>query len=158
MELLLNITIDPDMGTKISSNNLTISDRVKLTLANFVAGLFAKAEVFINPQKQGVKAQSFFISFYEVNKSRKLAYTAKYEYGFTISYFPKNSLSNTELHDVEFAILQNITDLQTYKIHSVNSDITDGILNITGVITVNEKNISTDPIIMKAKENIKHGK
>jgi len=48
MILQPNITLDEQMGELIKQNTLSIVDRIKLTLANFVAELYPSNEVYIN--------------------------------------------------------------------------------------------------------------
>lgn len=154
MILQPNITLDEQVCELIKQNTLSIVDRIKLTLANFVAELYPSNEVYINANQQGANPPCFFVDLFEVSKRKMLGESAKYEVGFTISYIPSNPLSDTELHNVIFKMQQHITDITDYQIYNVNSDITDQIANITGTITVLEANIKEDPIIIKASKEL----
>lgn len=148
MELLENVKTDFTIEDKTVFGELNVADHVRLALANFAAALFPTVNVFVNPQQQGVIEPAIFISFYNIQSRQLLATTNLYDFNFTISYWCKDKLSTTEPMNVIFILLQNLykvpSDIGELVIYNKESDITDGIANITGTITAMEIDIEKE--------------
>ncbi len=155
MELKQNIMIDSNMKKLIDNNTLSVIDVVKLSVANYLSEFFSTSKIYINPVEQGCKFPALFVDFYDISKQRKLAYTSQYEIGINISYIEQKP-TNTTLHNAIFVLMQNLTDIEDYPIYNLKSDITDDIVNVTGIIKINEQNIVDAEIIMHTPQVIKN--
>lgn len=159
MTLLENIIIDQYTQGKIDTGALSISDHVLLSLANFCATLYPAATVYIGAQQQEVETPALFVDFYSMTNQQKLADTSNYAFGFVITYVPSDKLSAAELNGAIFTIQQALykipSELGELVCYSKNGDITDGLANVTGSITVREIDKGTDPMIQIAEQELR---
>lgn len=158
MELLENITIPQSLADSINAGTLTISDHLLLAAAQFTAALFPTAEIYIGSQQQAVEAPSLFVDYYSLTNQKRLAPTSEYEFGLEITYVPADSLDRRELQNAIFLVQQNLdrleSDVGTFRCFSKDSDITDGLAHVTGIVSVWETEAPDGPIIERADQNI----
>lgn len=158
MVLESNIIIDKATNQKVAENTLNIAEHLLLSLANVVARLFSACKVYVGAQQQKVTPPALFVDYYAINSQQSLAYTSRYDFGFEIKYVPKDSLSSAELSGAIFTLQQGIfripTDIGEYSCYSKNSDITDGLANVTGLVTISEQELDVEPIITTKELNV----
>ncbi len=158
MELLSNIVIDQYTQGKIDTEMLSLSDHVLLALANFCAGLYPFATVYVGAQQQKVERPALFVDFYSITNQQRLAATSDYAFGFVVTYVPANKLSAQELSGAIFTLQQSLTkipsDIGELVCYSKSGDVTDQLANVTGVINVGEIDEPTDPIITTAEQEL----
>jgi len=154
-----NIKWDKALQARMDANTLTIADHVLLSLANFTAALFSTMKTYIGSQVQSVTKPAVWVSFYSQKNSKKLIDTDEFTFGIEITYLPSTDTKNDmEINHAIFLLLQNLETLQsdigTFSCYDKDSDITDGLGHVTGIVAVGEIALPTDPIINTAKELI----
>lgn len=161
MELLENVTIPQSLADSIEAGTLTISDHLLLAAAQFTAALFPAAETYIGSQQQAVETPALFVDYYSLTGQKRLASTAEYEFGLEITYVPVDKLDRRELQNSVFLIEQGLdrlgSDIGTFRCFSKDSDITDGLAHVTGVVSAWEVDAPDDPIIKEADGTITKG-
>lgn len=161
MDLLENIIIPRSLADSIEAGTLTISDHLLLAAAQFTAALFPAAETYIGSQQQDVGTPALFVDYYSLTNQKRLAPTSEYEFGLDITYVPADQLDRRELQNAIFLVQQNLdrldSDSGTFRCFSKDSDITDGLAHVTGVVSVWETAVPDDPIIEEADGTITKG-
>lgn len=162
MDIAKNIIYDRELQNQIDANALGISGHVLLALANVAAGLFPDFKVYIGAQQQGVKPPALFVDFYSMSNQKRLADTSVYEFGFEITYIPKDEKSSAELSRAVFLLEQNLetvtSDTGNFQCYEKGSDFTDRLAHVTGIITAWEKTVPDDsdgPVIQHAEKELK---
>lgn len=159
MEIAKNISYDREMQNQITSNNLGISGHVLLALANFAAGLFPKSTVYLGAQQQGVKPPALFVRLYSIANQKRLEDISVYEFGFEITYIPKDEKSSAELSRAAFLLEQNLDAIPSgvgeFRCYEKGSDFTDRLTHVTGIITAWEKAVPDGPVIQHAEKELK---
>lgn len=137
---------------------MTVSDHLLTSLANFTATLFPDAETYIGAQQQAVDVPAVFVDYYDIKNSQRLIDTTEYTFGIEITYVPKNRISTYELNSAIYTIQQALgkldSDIGTFSCYDKDSDITDDLAHVTGVVTVSDITVKTDPIIQTADQII----
>lgn len=158
MELLENIIIPQSLADSIEAGTLTISDYLLLAAAQFTAALFPTATTYIGSQQQAVESPALFVDYYSLTNQKRLAFTSEYEFGLEITYVPADRLDRRELQSAIFVIQQNLerlkSDIGYFRCFSKDSDITDGLAHVTGIVSVSEIDPDTADIIEAANQNI----
>lgn len=158
MDLLENVVAGQYLVNKKDSGTLTLSDHVLLALANFCAGLYPAATVYVGAQQQKVERPALFVDFYSITNQQRLVATSSYAFGFVVTYVPANKLSAAELGGAIFTLQQSLTkipsDIGELICYSKSGDVTDQLANVTGVINVGEVDEPTDPIITTAEQEL----
>ena len=153
-----NIIRDKSLQNRIDNKTLTIADHVRISLAEFLSSLFPGVKVYLNQNQQKLALPSLFVGFYEIANQQRMIDTSEYEFGFELSYIPDDKHSNTELTHAIFLIMQNLhfidSEIGQFAVYSKNSDITDRIAHVTGLIRVMEITTPNDPMINQAEKEL----
>lgn len=159
MVLADNIIIPRSLQNSIDRGTLTISDHLLLALAGFAAGLFPDAEIYIGAQQQEVNLPAVFVDYYSLTNQKRLTDMSEYRFGLDITYVPTDRLNRHELQDAIFRIQQNLDSLQSpigpFVCYSKDSDTTDDLAHVTGIVSVWEQTASNGEIIQQADQTIK---
>lgn len=162
MDIAKNVIYDREMQNQIDSDSLGMAGDVLIALANFTAGLFPDFTVYIGAQQQGVKPPALFVDLYSTSNQRRLVNTSFYEFGFEITYIPKDEKSSAELSRAVFLLEQNLetvtSDIGSFQCYEKNSDFTDRLAHVTGIITAWERADPDDsdvPVIQHAEKELK---
>lgn len=146
------------MADKLAAGTLTIADHLLLSLANFTAALFPNMMTYIGAQQQAVQAPAVFVDYYDIKNSQRLANTSEYSFGIEITYVPTNRTSAYEMQNAIFTILQGLTKLESdigvFSCYDKDSDITDDLAHVTGIVSVYELTPDTTDIIQTANQII----
>lgn len=154
-----NIRWDKALQQRMDNNTLTIADHLLLSLANFTATLFPAMKTYIGAQVQNVTPPAVWVDFYDQKNSARLVNESEYALGVEVTYLPSSATKNTaELNHAVFLLLQNLgwleSDIGPFGVYDKNSDITDGLAHVTGMVTVRELTIPDDPVINKAQKEV----
>lgn len=158
MTLKPNIITDKSLMERINAGTLTIADHLRLYLADFLAGMFPDQTVYTERQKQGAIPPGWFVRIFDFVHQKQLADTAKYTFGFELTYFPSDSLSNSELTNAVFLVLQNLEYIDgaigPFSFYRLQSDITDGVAHVVGDTSACEINRPDGETIQKADKEL----
>lgn len=158
MELKPNIVIDRNLKGRIDTGTLTIPDHLRLYLADFLAGLFPGLAVYTERQKQGTILPGWFVRIYDFIHQKQLFDTAKYTFEFELTYFPADPLSNSELTNAVFTVLQNLEYIDgaigPFSFYRLQSDITDGVAHVVGDTSACEINLPDGETIQQADKEL----
>lgn len=159
MEYAANIRWDKALKKRMDTGQLTIADHLLLSLANFTASLFPTMKTYIGAQVQNVSPPAVWVDFYDQKNSARLVNESEYALGVEVTYLPSTATKNTdELNHAVFLLLQNLdrleSDIGPFRVYDKNSDITDGLAHVTGMVAVRELTIPDDPVINKAQKEV----
>ena len=158
MELKPNIIIDRNLMERIDAGTLTLADHLRLYLADFLAGMFPDQSVYTERQKQGTVLPGWFVRIFDFIHQKQLVDTAKYTFGFELTYFPLDSLSNSELTNAAFMVLQNLEYIDgaigPFSFYRLQSDITDGVVHVVGDTSACEINLPNGEIVQQADKEL----
>lgn len=137
---------------------MTIADHLLLSLANFTASLFPDTMTYIGAQQQAVDPPAVFVDYYDMKNSQRLSNTSEYSFGVEITYVPTDRTSTYEMQNAIFTILRGLTKLESdigvFSCYDKDSDITDDLAHVTGIVSVHEFIPDTADIIQKANQII----
>lgn len=157
MQLSEKITIPQSLQNGIENGTLTISDHLMLAAAQLTATLFPDTETYIGLPQTAV-APAFFIDYDSIANKKRLKLTSEYEFMLKITYVPVDSADRRELQNTIFLLEQSLDRLQSeigiFRCFSRNSNIADGLAQVTGTVKVWETDVPDDPIIGHADQNI----
>ncbi len=158
MKLKPNIIIDRNLMGRINAGTLTIADHLRLYLADFLAGMFPDQTVYTERQKQGTILPGWFVRIFDFVHQKQLSDTAKYTFGFELTYFPLDYLSNSELTNAVFLVLQNLEyldgEIGPFSFYRLQSDITDGVAHVVGDTSACEINLPVGETIQQADKEL----
>lgn len=159
MVLADNIIIPWSLQNSIDQDTLTISDQLLLAAAGFAAQLFPTAEVYIGAQQQEVNLPAVFVDYYSLTNQKRLTDMSEYRFGLDVTYVPENRLNRHELQDAVFRIQQSLDSLKSpigpFACYSKDSDTTDDLAHVTGIVSVWEQASPNGEIIQQADQTIK---
>lgn len=153
-----NVKIDRQLKSKLDSSTLDPSDVIMLELGNFLAETFPKAKVYLGGQQQGIQRPSCFVNLYSIHSEKRMENTGEYEFGFDLAYLPEND--NVSSPEMNAAIYQMETlesfqsDLGVFSCYSKDSNVTDGIAHISGIVRMWEQKVNTDPVIQHVNKEM----
>ena len=164
MEIVLskNIVKDRTLTEKVASNDLNCIDCFKLAAAVKLSELFSSMPVYLVPQQQ-TKPINQIPPAVTTNIHREKRFNGEHEYqiGVNIAYMSKEENAQTEQHDAAIKIMdmvENIPPLEgmqyPYTMYVADSRTVDGIVNITGTVTVWERRSDDAPIIEDAEVDV----
>ena len=163
--MALNENIDlgqsPELLDRITANTLTIADHLILSLANFTTTLFPNYFTYVGAQQQAVTGPALFVDYYDIKNSQRLINTDEFSFGIEITYVPTDHKATYEMQNAIFTIQQNLSKLESdigvFSCYAKDSDITDGLAHVTGIVSVWEVAAPTDPLIQTAEQNVEGG-
>lgn len=171
MQLNANIQIDQYLADKIEANDLNCVDCFKLAAAEHLAGLFPALPVYLVPQQQTSPITqlppALFVQVFDLHREKRLGTRTEWSIAVNVAYISIEKNSESEQQDAAVRIMDAIEHIPPlegmeypYTIYSSDSKTVDGIVNITGTLTVWERRTDDAPIIEVADTNIyiKEGK
>jgi len=154
-----NIRWDKALQQRMGAGTLMIADHLLFSIANFTAGLFPSMKTYIGAQVQNVSPPAVWVDFYDQKNSARLAHESEYSFGVEVTYLPSSTTKNTdELNHAVFLLLQNLdrleSDVGPFRVYDKDSDITDGLGHVTGMVSVRELTAPDGEIIQKAQKEV----
>lgn len=167
MEIVLsaNIKKDRTLAEKIAANDLNCIDCFELAAAVKLSELFSSMPIYILPQQQTKPIKQIppavFVRTANIHREKRFNGEHEYQIGVNIAYMSKEENAQTEQHDAAIKIMdmvENIPPLEgmqyPYTMYVADSRTVDGIVNITGTVTVWERRSEDAPIIEDAEVDV----
>lgn len=167
MEIVLsaNIKKDRTLAEKVAANDLNCIDCFKLAAAVKLSELFSNMPVYLVPQQQTKPIKQIppavFVLTTNIHREKRFNGEHEYQIGVNIAYMSKEENAQTEQQEAAIKIMdmvENIPPLEgmqyPYTMYVADSRAVDGIVNITGTVTVWERRSDDAPIIEDAEVDV----
>lgn len=165
MILSPNIKRDKALSDKIAAGNLNCIDCFKLAVAVKLSELFSTMPVYLVPQQQTKPIKQIppavFVITTNIHREKRFNGEHEYQIGVNIAYMSKEENAQTEQQEAAIKIMdmvENIPPLEgmkyPYTMYVADSRTVDGIVNITGTVTVWERRSDDAPIIEDAEVDV----
>lgn len=162
MILSADIKKDRALEKKIAANDLNCIDCFKLAAAVSLTKLFPGMPVYLVPQQQTKPIRqlppAIFVLTTEIHREKRFNSEHEYQIGVNIAYMSVGENEQTEQQDAAIKIMdmaESIPPLEgmqyPYTMYVTDSRTVDGIVNITGTVTVWERRPDDAPLIQEAE-------
>lgn len=165
MTLNENIRFDEYLAQKIETNCLDCVDCFKLSAAQHLSGIFPGVPVYLIPQQQADPIMqtppALFVQVYGIHREKRFNGEMEWELAVNTAYMSQDVNASSEQSDAAVKIMdamENIPPVEgleyPYTIYTTDSKTTDGIVNITGAVSVWERRRDDSPLIEFANTNV----
>lgn len=165
MKVRENVRFDAHFANKIDANTLNCVDCFKLAAAQHLAGMFPEVTTAMVPQQQSKPVMeappALFVQVYNIHREKRFNDEMEWEIAVNIAYMTHDRNAESEQIDVSMQIMDAIESIPPlegmeypYTIYVADSKTVDGIVNITGVVSVWERRTEDAPLIEFADVNV----
>lgn len=150
---------------KIKANDLNEIDCFRLAAAVRLCEVFPNIPVCLVPQQQTKPVMqippAIFILTTEIHREKRLGNKHEYQFGINIAYMSKEQNAQTEQDDAAIKLMdtaENIPPLEgmeyPYTMYITDSRTADGIVNVSGSVSVWERRPDNAPMIEAAQTDV----
>lgn len=169
-----NIRFDRFLANQIDDNKLNCIDCFQLSAAEQLCKEFPELPVVLVPQQQSMPIMqsppAIFVQVFRVQRAKRLDGFMEWTLAANFAYISKDANATSKQQDASIRIMDSIERINPiagvsspYTIYNAQSKTVDGIVNITGTVSVWEQRMDDTPLIQYAetniivKERVKHG-
>lgn len=150
------------MTDKIDQNKLNCIDCFQLSAAEQLCKEFPQLPVVVVPQQQSRPIlqipPAIFVQVFQVQRHKRLDGFAEWTLAVNFAYISKDTNATSEQQDAAVRMMDNIERIRPiegvsspYTIYNAQSKTVDGIVNITGTVSVWEQRTDDAPLIQYAE-------
>lgn len=165
MQIHKNIRFDRFLANQIDQNKLNCIDCFQLSAAEQLCKEFPGIPVVLVPQQQSAPIMqvppAIFVQVFRIQRNRRLDGFMEWTLAANFAYISEDTNATSEQQDAAVRMMDNIERIRPiagvsspYSIYNAQSKTVDGIVNITGIVSVWEQRTDDTPLIQYAETNI----
>nr|DAE35659.1 MAG TPA: hypothetical protein [Caudoviricetes sp.] len=162
MQIHKNIRFDRFLANQIDQNKLNCIDCFQLSAAEQLCKEFPGLPVVLVPQQQSMPIMqsppAIFVQVFRIQRAKRLDGFMEWTLAANFAYISKDANATSEQQDAAIKIMdmaESIPPLEgmqyPYTMYVTDSRTVDGIVNITGTVTVWERRPDDAPLIQEAE-------
>ena len=163
MQLNQNIRIAPALAERIRAEQLNSVDLFRLSAAESLSKSFEIPTYLIAQQQTKPIMQAppaLFVQVFDLQRAKLLNDERRWNLGVNVAYVSKEPDAEEEQLDAAVQIMNMMESIPPivgeypYRMYNVKTQRIDGIVNITGTLSVCELTLDTSPLIQIADTNV----